>query len=174
VSAPSPYPPRGGGAATTALFAFAMAGLGLLGGLPVYVGPALGAGTVVISALLRALRPDRYRALALAPAVAVLGILAATAPPGASTELFGGLSGLAFLLWVADDPARPSGGGRRSVPTIALAALGVGLAWAVTLALPTNAPNVALGAALLAAALVLLAVLLGRLPRVTVTPFRNA
>ena len=165
---------RGGGWATTALFGFAMGSLGLLGGLPIYVGPALGAGTVVISALLRSFKPGAHGTLTLVPAVVAIAVLAASAPPGPATELFGGLSALAFLLWVADDPARPSGGGRRSVPTLALASLGVGLAWAVTLALPTNSPDVALGGALLAAALVLLAVLLGRLPHVSVVPFRNA
>ncbi len=128
----------------------------------------------MIAAILRGMRPGAYGTLTLVPPVVALGLLAATAPPGPSTDLFGGLSGLALLLWIADDPGRPSGGGRRAVPTIAVASLGVGLAWAVTLALPSKAPDVALGGALLAAALVLLAVLLGRLPRVSVATFRNA
>jgi len=91
-------------------------------------------------------------------------VLAVTAPVVPSTELFAGLTGLAFLLWLADDPARPVGGGRRAVPAIAVGALGVGVAWAITLGLEGRSPDVGLAGALLAAALVLLALLLARVP----------
>ncbi|HYA11333.1 MAG TPA: hypothetical protein VEH10_06685, partial [Thermoplasmata archaeon] len=68
----------------------------------------------------------------------------------------------------------PSGGGRRAVPTIALGALGVGLAWTITLAVPGRSPDVGLAGGLLAAALVLLAILIARLPRLTFGGVRNA
>ena len=165
---------HGGGLATTALFGFAAGVLGLLGGLPLEFGPAIGVAGVVASAILRGRRPRDLGTLALLPALMAIALLAATAPPVPSTELFAGLTGLAFLLWIADDPSRPAGGGRRAVPILALGALGVGLAWAITLALPGRSPDVGLAGALLAAALVLLALLIARLPRLTLGTVRNA
>ena len=164
---------RGGGLATAVLFGFTAGVFGLLGGLSVLYGPAIGVGGVAIASALRGWRPEQYRTVALAPAILALAILAATAPPVPAAELFGGLSGLAFLLWAADDPSRPSGGGRRAVPTIALASLGVGLAWAITLAVPGRAADIGLAGALLASALVLLALLVARLPRLTLGATRN-
>jgi hypothetical protein len=167
-------PDHGGGLATTVLLGFAAGVLGLLGGLPLYVGPTIGVLGVVASVLLRRSRPERSGTLALLPVLLAIALLAATAPVVPSTELFAGLTGLALLVWVADDPARPAGGGRRAVPVIALGALGVGLAWAITLALPGRSPNVGLAGGLLAAALVLLALLIARLPRLTLGSVRNA
>ncbi len=165
---------RGGGLPTAALLGFAMGVLGLLGGLTIYVGPALGVGAVAAATVLRRVRPRWLGRLNLLVPLVALAVLAATAPPAPSTELFGALGALGLLLWVADDPERPRGGGRRALPILSVAALGVGLAWGVTLAFPSRSPDVALGGALLATALVLLAVLLGGLPRVSVAPFRNA
>ena len=174
MSGPSAPPDQGGGFATTALLGFAMAALGLVGGLPFGFGPSLGVAGVIVTAVLRSRWPERFGTLALAPALVALAILAATSPAVPSAELFSGLTGLAFLLWIADDPARPSGGGRRAVPTIALGALGVGLAWTITLAVPGRSPDVGLAGGLLAAALVLLAILIARLPRLTFGGVRNA
>jgi len=129
---------------------------------------------VILSAFFRSRQPVGLGTWGLLPALGAIAILAATAPAIASTELFGGLTGLAFLLWIADDPARPSGGGRRAVPTIALGALGVGLAWAITLALPSKGPDIGLAGGLLAAGLVLLAVLIARLPRLALGSVGNA
>ncbi len=165
MSVPSGRPDQGGGFATTALFAFSAGLFGLVGGLPDYAGPAIGVGGVVVSSVWRLRRGSRAglrTALSVAPALVALAVLALTSPPVDAAELFGGLAGLAFLLWLADDPARASGGGRRAAPTIALASLAVGLAWAISLSLPASAPEIGVAAGLLAAAFVLLAILLGR------------
>lgn len=165
---------RGGGLATTVLLGVCAGVFGLLGGLPFVVGPAVGVLGVAMSSVLRTARPRRFPAVPLVPTLLALVVLGATAPAVPSTELLGGLSGLAFLLWLADDPERPAGGARRAVPTIALGTLGVGLAWAITLALPGRSPDIGLAGGLLAAALVLLAVLFARLPQLSLGPVGNA
>jgi len=165
---------RGGGLATTLLFGFTVGVLGLLGSLPPTVGLPTGVAGVAIAAVLRARRSPAVGSWALLPALGAIAVLAATSPAEPASELFAGLAGLSFLLWIADDPERPAGGGRRAVPTIALGALGVGLAWSITLALPGRSPDVGLAGGLLAAALVLLALLVARLPRTALGPVRNA
>jgi len=174
VSAARPPVDHGGGWATAAIFGFSACVLGLLGGLPIGVGPAIGAAGVIASTVWRADRPRRRGALPLAPALVAVLVLSVTAAPAPSTLLFAGLTGLSFLLWVADDPTRPSAGGRRAMPTIAVVALGVALAWSITLALPGRTSDVALAGALLAVALVVLALLLARLPASATLPSRNA
>ena len=164
-----PSDEHGGGVASAALFGFAIVLFGLVGGLPLVVGPAVGAGGVIASSLWR--RPPRGtdRAIPLLPAIAAIAVLAATSPATSSAELFGGASALAFLVWLADDPARPRGGGRRAGPVVLLVALTVGLSWAITLAVPGRGPQIALAGALLAVAFVLLAILLSR-PQVLLNP----
>jgi len=174
VKGPSPPPVRGGGLATTVLFGAAACFLGLLGGLPLLLGPVVGALGVFASTAWRTHGKGRGGTVALVPALLALAILAGTSPVAPSTDLFAGLAGLAFLLWIADDPARPAGGGRRAMPTIAPAALGVGLAWAITLALVGQPEEVGLAGGLLAAALVLLAFLVSGLPRRAPAHPRNA
>ena len=171
---PSRPTDRGGGLATTMLFGFTVGVLGLLGSLPLIVGPATGVAGVAVTAVLRSRGSPRVGNWALLPALGTIAVLAATAPAEPASELFAGLAGLTLLLWIADDPERPAGGGRRAVPTIALGALGVGLAWSITLALPGRSPDVGLAGGLLAAALVLLALLVARLPRMALGPVRNA
>lgn len=165
MSAPARPPPlgRGGGIATTVLLGVALGFLGLLAGFPFLLGPLVAGVGVVASTWWRARRPavDAWRPFL--PALAVLAVLSASAPTAASTELFAGLSGLAFLLWAADDPARTVGGGQRAVPMIAPAALGVGLVWAITLALTGESADIGLAAGSLAVALVVLAVLVSLL-----------
>lgn len=157
---PTPRPiRRGGGVPTTALFGVAVGFLGLLTGVPFYLGPAIGGLGVAASAVWRARRPAVGESLPLVPALAAVTALAATAPVAPASELFAGLAALAFLLWVADDPARPAGGGRRAAATIGPAALGIGSAWGVTLALTGRTAAIGVGAGLVAIGLVVLAVL---------------
>ena len=169
-----PPPGRGGGLATTVLLGGTACFLGLLGGLPFPVGPAVGALGVAASAIWRTYGRGRGGAVPLVPALVALVVLAVTAPVAASTDLFAGLTGLAFLLWVADDPGRPAGGGRRAAPTIAPAALAVGFAWAITLVLAGQPQEIGLAGGLLAAALVLLAVLFSSLSRRAPAPAPSA
>jgi hypothetical protein len=159
--APLATGPRGGGFATVFLLGFSAAVFGLLGGLPSIVGPIVGIAGVAGSHLWRRWRPTAGTA-PLAPVLLAIAALALTSPPVAASELFGGLTGLALLLWIADDPARPSGGGRRAAPAIALIALALGLTWAISLALPSRTPEVGIAGGLLAGAFVALAWLVGR------------
>jgi hypothetical protein len=70
--------------------------------------------------------------------------------------------GLAFLVWLADDPARPAGGARRGLATVAVPALAVGIAWSSTLFLPAGAVPLGVAGGLLALTLALVAFLVGR------------
>ena len=167
MSAPPGSPDRGGGLATTVLLGSVACFFGFLGGLPLPFGPVLGALGAAGSAAWRTYGPGRSTTAPLVPALVVLVVLTVTSPAGPATELFAGLTGLALLLWVADDPARPSGGGRRAASMIAPAALGVGMAWAITLAWAGRPQEVGVAGGLLAIALVLLAFLVATLPRRT-------
>jgi hypothetical protein len=155
----------GGSVATTVLLAAVAGFLGLLGGLPLFLGPAVAVAGVVGSAVLRRRRRRYGGAVILLPAVVAVAVLVTTAPPDPGSELFAGLTSLALLLWLADDPSRAAGGGRRAVPTLAPAALAVGLAWAITLGLAGTSEDVGLAGSLLATGLVLLAFLFANLGR---------
>lgn len=157
--APGRPPDRGGGVLPVVLLGLTLGVLGLLGGLPYYLGPLVAGLGVFASGLARRRRPSRGAVWTLLPALAALSVLAATATIGAATELFAGLSGLAFLLWVADDPTRPVGGGRRAMATIGPAALAVGLVWSIGLVYSGRTEEVGLGGALIATGLVLLGLL---------------
>jgi hypothetical protein len=160
MNAPAPISGRGGGLLTVALFGATLGVLGLLSGLPYYLGPAVAAGGVIASVLARRRRPSRTAVGTLVPALLAVTVLAAAAPVGAATELFAGLSGLAFLLWLADDPTRPVGGGRRAAPTIGPVALGVGLVWVIDLGVSGRAEEVGLAGALIAIGLIVLGLLI--------------
>lgn len=162
-----PEPPRGGGCLTLGIFGLVLAVLGLLSGLPWLLGPVIGVAGVLLSSRLRA--STRLRSeLALLPGLAAMATLLFASPIAPSTELFGGLASLAFLLWLADDPARAPGGGRRAVPTLGLAGLAFGLAWSITLPFGPAAPDIGLASGLLVAALVLVGLALWR---ASVTPW---
>jgi hypothetical protein len=163
VTARAPPPAGGGDLGTTALLAGTAGLLGLLGVLPSFLGPAIAVVGVVGSWFLRRREPRGTGPLAMAPSLLALALLTASAPAGPATDLFAALTALAFLLWLADDPARPAGRRRRALPTLAPAALGVGFAWGLALGLPGETANVGLAGSLIAGALVVLALLFGRL-----------
>ncbi len=160
MTAPAAERTVGGGLLTAGLFGGTMALLGLLGDLPFLLGPTVGVAAVVASTAWRRSNPRQGEVWGVLPALAALALLAVAAPVTLSTELAAGVGGLAALLWLADDPARPSGGGRRAVPAIALAALSLGLAWSIVLIVPSSTANVGLAGGLLAFAIVLVALLL--------------
>lgn len=162
----NPRPPprgRGGSPFTLALFVAATTAFGFVGGLADLVGPVIGAAGVVATAILRRRYPDTGPALMLLPALAALGVLAVTAAPVPSTELLGGVASLTLLLWTADDPARPAGGGRRAVPALAACAASVGIVFGLSLALPSLPPGIGIAGGLLALVILVLAVLLERI-----------
>jgi len=151
----------GGSRSTFGVAALAIAAFGLVGGLPYFLGPALGVVGLGVAALVRR-RSARGRTFAPMPALVALTALAVTAPAVASAELLGGVASLGLLLWMADDPRRPAGGGRRASLALASCGLTVGIAWAVLLAVPHPAGGVGVAGALLALVLLFLAYLLAR------------
>jgi hypothetical protein len=161
VSAPVVDAARGGSRLTFVLAVLAVSLFGLVGGLPDLIGPAIGVVGLVLSSLWRR-RPTTGRTFAPLPALVALTVLAVSAPVVASAELLGGFATLALLLWLADDPARPAGGGRRAVSALASCGLAVGIAWSALLLLPSTSGRVGVAGALLAAVLLVLGYLLVR------------
>jgi len=136
--------------------------LGYVSGFPGGIGIVVALGVVAFAAGLRTVSKRGIFAYAPVPVIVVLVLEAATAPAGFGTELLAGLAGLAFLLWLGDDPARPAGGAARSVPVIALPALALGIAWTSELFLPAGTVPFGVAGALLAVVLAAVAFLMGR------------
>ncbi len=125
--------------------------------LGVFVLAAIGAGTG-----LRAARPALLREAAPIPVLLGLGVLAVESPLLPLSELLVGLTGVVFVAWLMDDPARPPAGVSRGMIGWTIPALGVGVAWASSFLLPSRAAPVGVAGGLLAGALVLLAYLISR------------
>jgi hypothetical protein len=136
--------------------------LGFLSGFPDGFGPLVAAVGVVFAAGVRVTAPRRVAAYAPLPALVVVCVEAAQAPVGIGTELLAGLAGLAFLVWVADDPGRPVGGAVRSLPTVAVPALALGIAWSSAFFLPGGAVPLGVVGGLLALTLAAIAFLVAR------------
>lgn len=136
--------------------------LGLAGGLPLALGAVLGAIGVGVSAACRGMAPPRWSTWTLVPAMLAVSIEAVFATAIPSTEVLAGVTGVAFLFWMAQDPHRPRGGGRRGVTPIAIVALAVGFSLSIVLVLPRGPSEVGIAGGLLALAIVLVAVLLAR------------
>jgi hypothetical protein len=143
-----------------ALLSVVTVGLGLVAllappwGLVVAV-VALGAGV----GLRAAPRPD-LRSVAPIPPLAGLGALAVYAPVNALTGLFAGLAGLGYLVWLADDPDRLSGGFVRGLRGLTIPALALAIAWVSSLWLPYVTSSLGIAVALLTLVLVAVALLL--------------
>jgi len=145
-----------------ALLLVAATYLGFLSGYPGGFGPVLAAAGVVLAAGLRVGAPRSVAVFAPVPVLVALGVEAVAAPVGFGTELVAGLAGLAFLVWLADDPSRPVGGAARSLPTVAVPALALGIAWSSALFLPSGAVPLGVAGGLLALTLAVVAFLVGR------------
>lgn len=155
---PAPRPIR---PVSLALLLVAVTYLGYLSGFPWGFGALLAVGGVTLAAILRSRPTGPDAAYAPVPALGALVVEAAFAPVGFGTELLAGLAGLAFLVWLADDPARPSGGPLRGFPTITVPSLALGIAWSSALFLPAGAIPLGVAGALLALALAAVAFLVG-------------
>lgn len=158
---PSAFDPPGGGVATFVLAAVALTLFGLVGGLPYFLGPVVGGVGLAAAAVARrgsGVGPT----FGPLPVLLALGALAVSSPSVPSTELFGGFATVAVLLWLADDPGRPAGGGRRAVVALGSGALAVVIAG--TFALVVHVPHAEVGVAggILAFVLLLVAYLLVR------------
>jgi hypothetical protein len=136
--------------------------LGLLSGFPAGLGLLLAPMGVLAAAALRSGSSGVGAAYAPAPVLLVLLLEAGFAPVGFGTELVAGLAGVAFLIWLADDPLRPAGGPRRAYSTIAIPTLALGIAWSSAFFLPAGVVPLGVAGALLAFTLALVAYLVGR------------
>ncbi len=145
--------------ASLALLLVSATYLGFLSGFPSGFGPVLAAAAVIFATGLRVGPRRNVAAYAPVPVLAALAIEVIPAPVGLGTELVAGLAGLSFLLWLADDPSRPVGGALRSLPTVGVPALAVGIAWSSTLFLPAGAVPLGVAGALLALTLAVVALL---------------
>jgi hypothetical protein len=89
----------------------------------------------------------------------VLGVSALSTP---TSDLLGGLAGLALLLWLAGAPGAGPRAIARSLSTVGSAALIVMIAWTSALLLPRSPALLGIGAALLVTVVLAVAILLGR------------
>ncbi len=157
-SRPVRYPPL----ATNALVGLVGGFLGYLTGLPDLAGVGVVLAGVGVAAALRSQRSPRPRAAAPVPLLLALAFAALACPLGLVPELAAGAAGLAFLVWLADDPARFPGGVGRARTTLLVPALALGIAWASSLILPATAAPLGVAAGVLVVALAALAYLFAR------------
>jgi hypothetical protein len=142
----------------------------VLAAVAVAYGTALPTGPAFALALLgvgagvglRAARESILRELSAVPVLVVLGVLAAATPVSPVPDLLVGAAGVAFVAWLTDDPARPSGGAKRGALVWAVPGLAVGVAWASEFLLPSTAAPLGVAGGLLAASLIILAYLVAR------------
>jgi hypothetical protein len=135
--------------------------LGYLSGFPGGAGVILMVAAVAAAAALRVVARPGLTSFAPIPVLLALVVEAVAAPVGFGTEIMAGLAGLAFLVWLADDPARPEGGAVRGLPVVAIPALALGIAWSSALFLPSGVVPLGVAGALLALAIVAVAFLVG-------------
>jgi hypothetical protein len=128
---------------------------------PSYEGVLVVVGGVAIGGTLQRLRGS-LRAIAPVPVVAGFATAAVGSPLGLLPELISGVSGLAILLWLADDLDRPAGGILRARQALAIPALALGIAWMSALLLPSRSASVGVAVGLLVFVIAALAYLIGQ------------
>lgn len=153
---------RFAGVGSDAVVAAAATGLGFLAAGPAGIGAVSAVVGVALGVALRRLRYATARALAPLPVVVGAGVATVVGPLGVAPEFAAAATGLALLLWLADDPSSLPGGVGRARSALALPALAVLLAWTATLVLPAGSGSLGLAAALLVFVLGAVAVLLSR------------
>jgi len=158
----APAPVRSVRAGSLAVLALPALFLGYLSGFPEGAGIVVMAAAVVASAVLRASGHPRRAAYAPVPVLVGLWVEAVSAPVGFGTEFVAGFAGVAFLVWLADDPARPVGGAVRGLSVVAVPALALGIAWSSALFLPAGVVPLGVAGALLALTIAAVALLVGR------------
>jgi hypothetical protein len=158
---PALEPRNSGFLGTVALVSVAVA-LGLLEGAPFALGAIVGAVGVAGSAAWRDVIRPRGSPWTVLPALVGLAVELVVGHASSTTELLAGATGVAFLLWVTDDPSRPAGGPRRAAVATGLLAVASGLSLVIVVAVPPPMADVPIAGGLLALALALLGVLLAR------------
>ena len=134
---------------------------GVVTGLPHDEGLVAVLAGVIAGAALQRQRVRSLRSLASVPVLVGLGATAIASPLGLLPELLAGASGLAMLVWLADDLDRPIGGVRRARLTIGVPALALGIAWTSSLLLPSSSASIGVAAGLLVFVIVTISVLIG-------------
>ena len=142
--------------------------LGAVGGLfGVVTGLPHGEGLIAVLAgvtaggVIQRQRVRTLRSFAPVPVLVVLGATAIASPLGILPELLAGASGLAVLVWLADDLDRPVGGVQRARLTIGVPAVALGIAWTSALLLPSSSASIGVAAGLLVFVIVAVSVLIG-------------
>ncbi len=139
---------------------FAAGGLlGLLADVPRPWGVGVSVALIAVGVGLRWGRSALVRATAPGPVLLALAFGALSSPLSLLAELAAGLAGLAFLLWLADDPARPRGTVGLAATSFLVPSLALGIAWGSALLLPSEAAPVGVAAGLLVFAIGALAFL---------------
>lgn len=155
-----PPPLRGGGSFALLLV---VAGLfGYLSSLPALLGVVVAVAGVALAEAAQRLPRSELRSLSPLPAVGGLVAVAVASPLGLVPELVAGASGVALLVWLADDPARPAGGVRRARNSLAIPTAAVGIAWASALFLPSSSASLGVAVGLIVFVLAAVAYLLGQ------------
>jgi hypothetical protein len=139
----------------------ASVGFSLLVAIPLALGLVLAVVGPVVGALVRMAVPRRFRASGLVPPLAVLGTFASLSPVGVLPELAAGVTGLALLLWYAEDPDRYPGAILRGLGGLVAPAAVLAIALASSLLLPAGVGSLGIAAGLLAATIAAIALLLG-------------
>ncbi|MGP8077257.1 MAG: hypothetical protein ACLQD8_05295 [Thermoplasmata archaeon] len=135
---------------------------GLTTTLPWAVALVVGGAGIAAAIAVRTRSAGRRTDTAALLVLLVLGVLALTAPDTPLTGIAAGLVVLAFLLWLADEPGRVSGGARRALPAVGVTALAFGIAWVGAFLLPAARVPIGVVGGLLVAVILLAALLLGR------------
>jgi hypothetical protein len=130
--------------------------------LPTVVGVSVAAAGVALGVALRGVRSRDVRSTFPLPVMVALGFVALSAGTGPLELLLVGVSGAAFVAWLADDPYRPPSGAGRGTVVWLVPTLGVVMAWASSLLLPRSTASLGVAGGLAAGALAVLAYLLSR------------
>lgn len=136
--------------------------LGYLSALPWDLGIVVVLAPIALGIGLRARRSGTPTWTAPLPVLAALAWGVLRSPFGIVPELTAGGCGLAFLVWLAEDPVRESGGFLRAAPTVAFAGIALAIAWASALLLPSGSAGLGVAAALLVFAITAVAFLVTR------------
>lgn len=163
MTAPRPGAPVSRGIGSWVLLAGVGGMFGFFADVPHAEGLAIAlVGIAVAGALQRVPSPPSLATFALVPVLLALGTVAVVSPLGLLPELLAGASGLATLVWLADDRDRPAGGFGRARTAIAVPALALAIAWASALLLPSRSASLGVAVGLIVFSVAAVAYLIGQ------------
>jgi len=155
--------PSAGSIATSTILALILLVFSTTSRYPTLLAVSIALGGVAVGLALRELSAlDLLRPFAVLPIVAAFTALATSASSTPTTDLIGGLGGLALLLWMAAGPELGPRAIGRSLSMIASTGLVLLIAWTSSLLLPRSPALLGIGGALIVAVVITVALLLGR------------